>query len=308
MNEAARALLSADHVCTHADADGLGAGALVLRARGEGADAAILLEPGQTPWGPDPDLPPGSVAVLDQGARPLDRTGVIVDHHVPETDAWGPDVIVVTSHGEQPEVPTAPLVRRIIGGEAWLAAVGAFGDLGRPGLELPECAGAPKTAVSRLVPLVNAPRRVAGGPVRTALALLVESDGPKEALADPRIAELKAARDGYRAAFERVVRTRPVFHGDVAVLRFDTPHQVHPLVAQTWSRRVAPRAVLAANDGWIPGRVNFSVRGGEGADLRALLRSAMDSWTGDLGNGHRSATGGSLVPEEFEQLLAGLAR
>ena len=38
-----------------------------------------------------------------------------------------------------------------------------------------------------------------------------------------------------------------------------------------------------------------------------LLRSAMDEWSGDLGNGHPKATGGSLVPGEFDALLAGLA-
>jgi single-stranded-DNA-specific exonuclease len=259
-------------------------------------------------WGPEPDLPAGSVAVLDQGVRELARPGVIVDHHVPETADPGPDVVVLSTHGEDPDVPTAPLARRAVGGDAWLAAVGAFGDLGAGGLRLPECAGAPSTAVRKLVPLINAPRRVRGGPVRTALSLLIEHDGPKEVLADPRIALLERARRDYRAAFERVVRTRPAFHGDVAVLRFCAPYQVHPLVAQAWARRLAPRPVLAANDGWVPGRVNFSVRGGDDADLRALLRGAMDEWTGDLGNGHAKATGGSLVPDEFEQLLAGLAR
>jgi single-stranded-DNA-specific exonuclease len=61
----------------------------------------------------------------------------------------------------------------------------------------------------------------------------------------------------------------------VAVLRFSSPAQVHPLVATTWSRRLAPRMVLAANDGYLgEGTVNFAVRGGEG-DLRRVLREAL---------------------------------
>jgi single-stranded-DNA-specific exonuclease len=299
------ALLEADHVAPHTDADGLAAGALALRARGEPATAAVLLAPDQTPWGPEPDLPPGSVALLDWGVRAFARRGVLVDHHVPEERPA--DAVVLSSHGEQPETPSAPLVRRVLPEQpAWLAAVGAAGDLGRSGLDLPECAGAPRTAVMRLVPLVNAPRRVRGGSVRTALALLVEAPDPAAALRDARIAQLDAARRTWRAAFERAVRTPPLVRDDVALLRFDEPCQVHPVVAQAWSRRLAPRMVIAANGAWIPGRVNFAVRGGGGADLRTVLREAAPELAGRIGFGHPAATGGSLAPEEFERLLQGL--
>ena len=277
----------------------------MLRARGEGAGAAVLLEPGETPFGAAPDLPAGSVALLDQGVRDLRRPGVIVDHHVPEVSVPShPDLAVYSDQS----TPTAALCRRLLpDGPAWLAAAGAFGDLGRDGFALPECAGArQRTAITRLVPLVNAPRRVRGGPVRTALELLVEHDDPVSALADPRIAALQEAKDAAGAAFKAAVRTAPAVGEHVAVIRFDTPFQVHPLVATAWARRFAPRPVLAANDGWIAGRVNFSIRGGSG-DLRALLRAALpDPAAGEIGNGHARATGGSLPPQEFERLLGGL--
>jgi hypothetical protein len=126
-------------------------------------------------------------------------------------------------------------------------------------------------------------------------------------LADPRIAVLDEARREVRGCLERVRRIPPRFHGEVAVIHFSAPYQVHPLVAAAWMRRLAPRPVLVANDGWIPGRVNFSIRGGDG-DLRALLRAALpDPVEGHVGNGHTRATGGSLPPAEFERLLAGLA-
>lgn len=82
-------------------------------------------------------------------------------------------------------VPEAP---------AWLATVGAVGDLRDKGFALPECTSVDKTAVTKLVSLVNAPRRLPDGSVRTALAILVDAADPKAALADPRIAERSVIR------------------------------------------------------------------------------------------------------------------
>jgi single-stranded-DNA-specific exonuclease len=304
LEPAREALLAAAHIVPHTDADGLAAGALALRARGERAVDAVLLGRGQTPWGPEAPLPAGPLAVLDWGVRSSAPPGLIVDHHVPEAspESLGPDVVVLSDTG----APTAALVRRLVPEQpAWLAAVGAVGDLGDGGFALPECAGAPKTAVRRVVPLVNAPRRLPDGPVRTALALLVEHDDPKALLSDPRVAELEAARTAWRSELDRVVRTAPVVGKDAALLRFSSPCQVHPLVATTWARRLAPRMVLAANDDYLPGRVNFAVRGGHG-DLRVRLRAALPDVGGEFAHGHARATGGSLSPEDFERLIAAL--
>ena len=190
-------------------------------------------------------------------------------------------------------VPEAP---------AWLAALGAFGDLGTAGFSLPETAGAPRTAVRTLAPLVNAPRRLPDGPVREALALLVEHDDAGAVLRDPRVATLARAREEWQAAYRAVVRTAPVVGDAAALLRFTTPYQVHPLVATAWSRRLAPRLVLAANEGYLPDRVNFAVRGGRG-DLRKLLREALPEANGEFAHGHDRATGGSLPPEQFDVLV-----
>jgi single-stranded-DNA-specific exonuclease len=293
------ALLGASVVVPHTDADGLAAGALALRARGEDAGAALLLGRGETPFATEL---PRAAAILDWGVRPVPGPALLVDHHAPE---WEPaaDVLVVSGYGELPETTTAALVRRLVPEEpAWLAAVGAVGDLGDEGFALPEAAGAPRTAVRRLVPLVNAPRRLPDGPVRTALALLVDHDDPREALRDERIGELEEARSAWQGAYRTSVRVAPSVSGDVAVVRLRTPYQVHPLVAAAWRRRLAPRLVLVANDDYIPGRVNFAVRGGSG-DLRALLRDALPEAEGEFAHGHDRATGGSLPPDQFELLL-----
>lgn len=308
MDAARQAVLDAAAVVPHTDADGLSAGAIALRARGEPASAAVLLGRGESPF-TSATLPDGPLAILDWGVRPLAREGILVDHH-----AVDPPVparpLVVSSFGEDPEVPTAALMRRLFPeAPAWLAAIGAVGDVGDDGFRLPECAGAaPKTAIRRLVSLVNAPRRLPDGPVRTALELLVVHDDPREALRDPRIAVLEEAKAAWRAELDRVVRTAPRMVGEhVALIRFTTPAQVHPLVATTWARRLKPRVVLAANDDYLaPGVVNFAVRGGEG-DLRAFLRAALPDVTGEFAHGHPRATGGSLAAADFARLLDALS-
>jgi single-stranded-DNA-specific exonuclease len=307
LSRARLALRNAVAVVPHTDADGLAAGAIALRDRGESADAAVLLARGQTPFAqpPPPALPDGALAVLDWGVRPLDRPALLVDHHLPEA-APRADQVVVSSYGCRPETPTAPLMRRIVpAAPAWLAAVGAAGDLGRTGLDLPECAGVPVTAVSRLAGLVNAPRRLPDGPVRTALALLVEHDDPRDALADPRAGTLEEAKRAWRAEFDRVVRTAPRVGERAALLRFSSPVQVHPVVAQTWARRLAPRMVVAANDGYLPGKVNFAVRGGH-ESLPQVLRAALPGAGGEFAHGHDRASGGSLDPASFERLMDAL--
>ena len=97
-------------------------------------------------------------------------------------------------------------------------------------------------------------------------------------------------------------RTPPLVVERFALIRFQSSTQVHPLVAALWQRRLSPRVVIAANDGYLPGRVNFAVRGGAG-DLRALLRRALPEAEGEFAHGHDRATGGSLAPSQFELLL-----
>lgn len=302
VEEARDLLLAVDLVVPHTDADGLAAGALALRARRETAAGGVLLGRGETPFGAAPPLPHGSVAVLDWGVRSLDRPGILIDHHAPEAEPR-PDQVVLSGYGETPETTTAALVRRLVPEEpSWIAAVGAFGDLGSPAFALPECAGAPQTPIRRLVPLVNAPRRIVDGPVQEALALLVESDSPAAALGDTRCALLEQARRVWQAELRRVRRTPPMVRDGFALIRFSSTAQIHPLLAARWQRRLAPRVVIAANDDYLPGRVNFSVRGGTG-DLRRLLREALPEAQGEFAHGHDRATGGSLAPEQFELLL-----
>ena len=300
---ARQALRQAAAVVPNTNADGLAAGAIALRERGEDASAAVLLERGVTPFAPDAPLPEGPLAVLAWGVRPLDRPGLLVDHHVPEAAPRG-DQVVITSYGSTPETPTAALMRRIVpDAPAWLAAVGSLGDVGDEAFALPEAPEKRRRAARRLCSLVDAPRRVPDGPVRTALDILVEAEDVRSALDDARLAELEEAKRAWRAELDRVAGTPPVVGEEIALLRFSSPCQIHPLLATTWARRLAPRVVIAANDGYLPGRVTFAMCGGEGSVL-ALLRAALPA--GLEAHGHDRATGGSLAPDDFERLLEAL--
>ena len=298
-----RLLEQAAFVCSHGDADGLAAAALAARWRQEAAVSIILLARGQTPF--EPGLLPGErpAALLDWGVRPFDGSVVFVDHHFPEAHP-SEEQVVVSGYGEQPEVSTSVLVARLIGQQAasWVAAVGAVGDLGDRAWQLPDLNGVAKSHIRSLVPLINAPRRVPSGPVRTALAILVESESPCAALADPRASELLAAKEAWRAALKQALKVAPQVEGGLALIRFSSQYQIHPLVAQTWARRLGATVVMAANDDYLPGKVNFAVRGGSG-DLRACLRGALPDEEGEFAHGHDRATGGSLTPERFDTLV-----
>jgi single-stranded-DNA-specific exonuclease len=295
-------MLAARVVCPHTDADGLAAGALVLAARGEDATAATLLQRGETPFqeGRLPSDRPA--AVLDWGIRAFPGQALFVDHHVPEA-APGPDQIVVSGFGIEPEVSSSVLAGRITNSApAWVVAVGAVGDLGDRAWLLPDLAGITKTHVRKLVPLINSPRRLPRGPIREALAILVENPDARTALTDRRIRLLQDARDEWRSGLDSALRTAPNVQNGVAVIEFSSPYQIHPLVAQTWSRRLAGNVVIAANTDYLPGKVNFAVRGGSG-DLRTLLRSALPEETGEFAHGHERATGGSLSPTNFRKMI-----
>lgn len=305
----ARGLLTAGQVLCHDDADGLSSGAIALRATGRSASDALLLDRGVTPWREHPTLGDEPLAVLDWGIQPLDRPALYVDHHALEVDTIRDDQVAITSVGTTPELTTSVLMGRLCPEvPPWIAAVGATGDLGDRGLALPDFAeGIVKSHVRTLATLVNSARRVPDVPLRTALAILVEAPTAKDALGDPRIAELEDAKARYRVEFNRVVRTAPVFGEAMAVLEFSTPMHVHALVAMQWSRTLRPRPVLAANHEFIPGLVNFSVRCADpDLDLRAVLRAALPDEAGEFAHGHSQATGGSLPPDRFDALLAGL--
>ena len=124
-----------------------------------------------------------------------------------------------------PVIPTAVLMRRVEReAPLWLAEIGIAKEIGADHVS---------GDVRQLAALVDAPRRVPGGPVAIALELLTRHAEVLEALADHRVAELDDARRAWKAELERVIRIEPEESGDGAVVRFDSEYVLEDVVARS---------------------------------------------------------------------------
>ena len=312
-------------VLSHFDADGLAAAAILVRAlrrAGWQADAATTGK-GETPW--DASVRerlatrcPGGLIVADLGTRaepvlPGCPT-VVIDHHVPTGEPER--AVTISGNGLQPE-PTSALLAwwaaAALGEQEdllWLAALGLIGDMaeGFPELDRAQARWG-KTALKDATSLVNAPRRTAAADPAPALRLLIGSEGPKPITkGDSHDARaLAAAKVEVREAVDAAKRVAPKVLGDVALIRFHSPCQIHPLIAQQWRGRLKDKIVLAANTGYRPGWVHFAARSASGRDLiRFLAEHRPAGADGRYGNGHAQATGGALTIPDWNAFVTGL--
>ncbi len=321
----------------HNDADGLSSAALLSRAmtRADRAHRVRLLGRGENAWSgatreaidADPDRP-GGLVVADLGTRgdPVATAmpTILVDHHVAGGAPLRPDAdgttspIAISGLAFDPAPTSSLLAFRCARALAdpddllWLAAVGLVGDLGDKA-PFPELAEARRrygaTALRETTSLVNAPRRTARGDAAAALDLLLRADSPRDLLSGrhPGLDVLRAARDEVRLALEAGRRVAPRIVGDVALIRLDTPCQVHPMVAQSWTGRLRGRIVLAANVGYRPGWVHFAARTGGDADLIEFFATRRpDGADEHYGNGHRRASGGALRTADWNAFARAL--
>jgi single-stranded-DNA-specific exonuclease len=314
-------------ILTHNDADGLAAAALLARAFPlVGVTAQVrILGRGENPWSEaiGDELRAqaiGGLIVTDLGVRPgplrPDTPTIIIDHHVPV--GAPPDVTVISGHGQTP-TPTSSLLAFWCAGAltdvddlVWIAALGIVGDLGDRA-DFEELAAARRrhgaSVLREATTLINAPRRAAAADARPALDLLMKAAAPREIASGqhPETALLFSARDEVKAAFAEGKRAAPKFSGPVALIRLHSPCQIHPLVAQRWRTRLKNNIVIAANTGYRPGWVHFSVRSATGVNLIDFLRErAPESADADYGGGHEQASGGALRADGWNEFVAGL--
>ena len=331
-------------VLCHDDADGLSSGALLARAfdrAGRGPARVRIVGRGEGAWseamraelaaGPMP----GGLVVADLGVEagavlPGVPT-VIVDHHVPRSWPDPATATVITGHADAP-VPTTSLLAQagaaaLLGGVgalpggaddlAWLAGLGLVGDLGERGAsaDFPEALAAARRgttakALREAVALVNAPRRASRGDARPALDLLLKAEGPAEIVGDahPEAAVLRAARDEVKGALDGARKIAPLFAGPVALIRCDSPCQIHALVAQSWTHRLRRQVVIAANAGFRVGFVHFAARSAGVPDLIGFLDERAPPLGPDdqFAQGHRRATGGQVRPATWNRFVDGL--
>lgn len=287
------------------------------------------------------DKDPAFVIVVDQGSRgapPIvespDVKSLIIDHHL--SDEFPKDALVVSACHFPPVATSALLTYEICkdlhpdiqSSCGFLCAMGTHGDLGNtlkwkpPFPDMSETFKAhTKKAINDAVALVNAPRRTAKFDAIAAWQALLEAKGPKDILGNPRLLE---ARAEINEEVEIHTHTPPKFSkdGKVAVLRINTPSQIHGVIATRWAGYLNSKAleiVMVANSGYRPGYVNFSCRIARTARSRdppvniiASLKAAADLDTGDLiermgesfARGHKEASGGIVPAPEFEELMS----
>jgi single-stranded-DNA-specific exonuclease len=318
-------------VFCHFDADGLGAGAVFGRAlprmgfedvrvvpsgRGENAFTDAARERLRA-------LEPDALVVTDLG---VNREGVLegvptlyVDHHRPDGEPEG--AAVVLGYGWEPIPASAWLAYEIlrplaeIGDLSWIAAVGTMSDLGdrAPWDELPALRKQWTAKWLReAVSAVNAARRASAFDIQTPLDLLMTATHPREiAEGDGEaVVRLREYRAEVQAELAVARKRAPLFSATQpwALVPLDSPCQIHPLIAQQWRGRLADRAVIAANRGYLPDIVAFSARTARrDLVLPELLRAVDIGPVGpEFGRGHDQASGGQLPVAQFNRLVDAL--
>jgi len=252
---------------------------------------------------------PRGLFVLDLGVReePI-VDGVpacFIDHHRPAGAPAGSTVI--SAYTWDPIPNTSLIVYDLCATLAdvrdldWIAAIGVLSDLGER---------APFTLLAEVkkrytmkdlkeaTALINAARRASEYQPEVAARALLDHASPRALVTSEAIAPLRAAREEVNREMAVAKMAAPKFSGNVALVRVRSRCQVHPLIAQIWRSRLPKYIVMVANDGYLPGRVNFSMRSAAGIDLNDFLRAH-----GLPARGHDQATGGSVSEVEFAALL-----
>ncbi|KAI1817934.1 DHH family protein [Poronia punctata] len=334
------------------DADGLTSGAILqktLLLLGLDADliSAHLLQKGSNVHNEDERNAiaahqPAYIFVLDQGSRKsppvidAPHRALVIDHHWALDDDFPKGAEYVTACSSPPVATSSLLTYHIctaLHEEVektcdWLCVMGTHGDLGNTlkwEPPFPDMKATFKTytkkALNEAVSLINAPRRTSSYDVPAAWAALTAAATPSQLLKNDK---LLSARAEVNAEVERCTHTAPKFSSDakIAVFRINSAAQVHPVVATRWAGHLQSaklEVVLVANEGYLPGMVNFSCRVPRSARARnppvniiEVLQGIADKAPNptlrerlgqSFARGHKEASGGIVPKAEFEEFL-----
>jgi single-stranded-DNA-specific exonuclease len=312
-------------VLADGDVDGLGAACVVWDALGEREKLFLTPPKGRNAFGDEAaalvaQQEPKGLFVLDLGVSPrVIAPGVptlILDHHHPRGEPEG--AVVLSGYGLDPTPTSSLLAWRVAGTaeNAWKANLGNQGDMGPSDPELDDQrAGGTKRAFDMAKSLLNSAKRSSNPDlaVPAAFRVLETAASPKEVVeaTGPDAEVLRQYADEVKRELNEAKRHGPKFSKTepVAMIRFSSPARVHPLIAQSWRGRLPKYAIMAVNDGYLPGRTQFSMRGNAGIDLLEILArygKALAIDEPEYGHGHHAATGGSLPTETFEMLIAAM--
>lgn len=306
------------------DADGVTAGVVLQHAltrAGFTRVAAVIPNRERDAWAPsNRELlrasAPEALFVLDLGSRdePLaDVPSCFIDHHRP--DGVPPDAVLISGYGWDPIPNTSLLVYLLSEAIArvddldWIAAIGVLSDLGdKAPFDLMRDVRTRHSMkdLKELTALVNAARRASEYQPERAARLLLAGDSPRELLTSGSddLDALRAAREEVKRELANAKKAAPKFSANVALVRVSSPCQVHPVIAQIWRTRLPRYIVIVANDAYLPGRVNFSMRSGSGTNLLEFLGAIdLGEGEGSYARGHDQATGGSLPYARWNLLM-----
>ncbi len=306
------------------DADGVTAGVVWQRGLERLGFAPTRLIPNRerNAWTPTNrasllKLNPEMLFVMDLGSQDtpvLDGVPTcFIDHHHPEGCPPGDTLISAYTWNPIPNTSILAydllLPRVDVSDLDWIAAIGALSDLGdKAPFELVDQAKKKYTAkyLREVTSLVNASRRASEYNPEAAARALLNHDSPRALYNSdsPDVEFLRRSRAEVKLAMEEARKAAPVFADQVALVRLNTPCQVHPLIAQSWRTRLPKYIVIVANEGYMPGRINFSARAMADKNVLQFLRSFdLGEGEGNFGHGHDQASGGSLPVDRWNLLL-----
>lgn len=304
----------------HGDGDGVCSAVMIykcLQKRGISDINPLPLERGENPFSERTiekirSFIPDFIIVLDSGSRKgtfHNTRSLIIDHHVPDSNpevevffnTWMDKTNRITSEA------VFDLVKRIIPEDdlQWYSLTGAAADAGLSkafsryvgkerkfmNKEIQEC-----------ISLINAARRHCSFRIAEVFDLLVRSASPSLFIAAAKKAGIGRLREELKLELRKNLKIAPVFSSFFALFQISSPHQIHPLIASIWSSKLNRYVVIAANWGYLPGRVSFSMRTESGKDLLVLLKKYRKEGE-EIGFGHSKATGGIVKEEVFRDFL-----
>jgi single-stranded-DNA-specific exonuclease len=267
-------------VLSHVDADGLCAAAMLkrfLRSRGINPKH-IYPGRGENAYNRETtnrlrQIGTESLFVVDLGVM-ADQLlpgipTLFIDHHRPFGHPDG--AVVISSYGTEVPYPASLLTYDLLSkveqleSMRWLYAVGTAGDMGA-NFVFDHAAGMlddlKKSDVREAEILINSAKRSSEYDIDTPIKMLDDADDIAR-MVDPDTAENRLLSE-YRAQVNSEVKRcrheRPQFSWKAAIVAFKSRCDIQGLVAETWRRQLNKYLVIAANFGYIEGRVAYVIR------------------------------------------------
>lgn len=304
----------------HGDADGVCSAVMIYRClqrRGISDIKSLPLERGENPFSERTtekisSSVPDFLIVLDSGSRKGTFhyiRSLVIDHHVPDSNpevevffnTWVDKTNRITSEA------VFDLVKRIDPEEdlQWYSLIGAAADAGLL-KALSRYNGNKRKyrnkQIQECISLINAARRHCSFRIAEVFGLLVRSNSPAIFIAAAKRAGIDKLREELKLELRKNLKIAPVFSSFFVLFQLDSPHQIHPLIASIWSAKLSRYVVIAANWGYLPGKVSFSMRTESGRNLLVLLKKYRKEGE-EIGFGHSKATGGIVEEEVFRDFL-----